>query len=39
MLRIENIKKTFNPSTINEKIALDGVDLVLNDGEFVTVFG
>ena len=39
MLRIENIKKTFNPSTINEKIALDGVDLVLNDGEFVTVIG
>ena len=29
MLRIENIKKTFNPGTINEKIALDGVDLKL----------
>ncbi|MBQ6559352.1 MAG: ABC transporter ATP-binding protein, partial [Erysipelotrichaceae bacterium] len=39
MLRIENIRKTFNPGTVNEKIALDGVDLVLNDGEFVTVIG
>ena len=39
MLRIENIKKTFNPGTINEKIALAGVDLVLEDGEFVTVIG
>ncbi len=39
MLRIENIKKTFNPGTINEKIALNGVDLVLEDGEFVTVIG
>ena len=39
MLRIENIKKTFNPGTINEKIALDGVDLKLADGEFVTVIG
>ena len=39
MLRIENIRKIFNPGTVNEKIALDGVDLVLNDGEFVTVIG
>ena len=39
MLRIENIRKTFNPRTINEKVALNGVDLVLNDGEFVTVIG
>ena len=39
MLRLENIHKTFNPGTINEKIALDGVDLILEDGEFVTVIG
>ncbi len=39
MLRIENIRKTFNPGTVNEKVALDGVDLLLNDGEFVTVIG
>lgn len=39
MLRIENVYKTFNPGTINEKIALDGVNLDLEDGEFVTVIG
>lgn len=39
MLKIVDIHKTFNPNTINEKIALDGVDLVLEDGEFVTVIG
>jgi putative ABC transport system ATP-binding protein len=39
MLRIDNIKKTFNPGTINEKIALDGVSLTLEEGEFVTVIG
>lgn len=39
MLRIEQIRKTFNPGTINEKVALDGVDLTLEEGEFVTVIG
>jgi putative ABC transport system ATP-binding protein len=39
MLRLDNIKKTFNPGTINEKIALDGVNLTLDEGEFVTVIG
>jgi putative ABC transport system ATP-binding protein len=39
MLRIDNIKKTFNPGTINEKVALNGVDLVLEEGDFVTVIG
>ena len=39
MLKLENLRKTFNPGTINEKIALDGVDLLLQDGEFVTVIG
>ena len=38
MLKLENLKKTFNPGTINEKIALDGVDLLLEDGEFVPVY-
>ena len=36
MLKIENIRKVFNPGTINEKVALDGVDLTLEEGEFVT---
>ena len=39
MLRIENIKKTFHAGTINEKVALDGVNLSLQEGDFVTVIG
>ena len=39
MLRIENVYKTFNPGTINEKVALNGVNLTLNKGDFVTVIG
>ena len=39
MLRIENIRKTFNAGTINEKVALNGLSLTLNDGDFVTVIG
>lgn len=39
MLELKNIKKTFNPGTVNEKVALDGLSLTINDGEFVTVIG
>lgn len=39
MLQIKNVHKTFNPGTINEKKALKGIDLVLNEGDFVTVIG
>ena len=39
MLEVKNISKTFNPGTINEKKALRGVSLTLNDGDFVTVIG
>lgn len=39
MLDLINVKKTFNPKTVNEKVALAGVDLHLNDGDFVTVIG
>ena len=39
MLEIRNVCKTFNPGTINEKVALRGVNLTLNDGDFVTVIG
>lgn len=39
MLEIKNVHKTFNPGTINEKKALNGVNLTLNDGDFVTVIG
>lgn len=39
MLEIRNIYKTFNAGTQNEKRALNGVNLTLNDGDFVTVIG
>ena len=39
MLKIENVTKTFNPGTVNEKVALRGLNLTLNEGDFVTVIG
>ena len=39
MLELKNIYKTFNPGTINEKVALNGLNLTLNEGDFVTVIG
>ena len=39
MLEIKEIWKTFNPGTVNEKQALRGVSLTLNDGDFCTVIG
>lgn len=39
MLDIINIHKTFNKGTINEKVALNGVTLHLNEGDFCTIIG
>ncbi len=39
MLKITNLHKTFNPGTVNAKTALDGLNLTLKDGDFVTVIG
>ncbi|HIS52337.1 MAG TPA: ABC transporter ATP-binding protein [Candidatus Onthomonas avicola] len=39
MLDIKNVYKTFNPGTINEKTALQGLNLHLDSGDFVTVIG
>ena len=39
MLQISHISKTFNPGTVNEKKALNGVDLHLDGGDFVTILG
>ena len=39
MLKLNQVHKTFNPGTVNEKHALCGVDLHLKPGEFVTVIG
>ena len=39
MLEIQNVSKTFNAGTVNQKIALNGLNLKLNEGDFVTVIG
>lgn len=39
MLTISHVRKTFNKGTINEKKALQGINLHLNPGDFVTVIG
>ena len=39
MLELKNIYKTFNPGSINEKRALNGINLTLEDGDFVTIIG
>ena len=39
MLEINNVYKIFNPGTINEKRALNGLNLQLEEGDFVTVIG
>ncbi|MCQ2508335.1 MAG: ATP-binding cassette domain-containing protein [Dorea sp.] len=39
MLELKNIWKTFNAGTVNEKVALKGLNLTLEDGDFVTVIG
>lgn len=39
MLELKHVTKVFNPGTVNEKVALKGVSLTLNDGDFVTVIG
>lgn len=39
MLEIKGVYKTFNPGSVNEKHALNGLDIVLNEGDFVTVIG
>ena len=39
MLEQKNLYKTFNAGTVNEKRAIDGLDLTLEDGDFVTIIG
>lgn len=39
MLDLKNISKTFNPGTVNEKVALENVNLHLDDGGFATIVG
>ncbi len=39
MLKLDNISKTFNPGTVNEKTALSGLSLELKKGDFATIVG
>ena len=39
MIEITHVSKTFNKGTINEKRALDNLNLKLNEGDFVTIIG
>jgi putative ABC transport system ATP-binding protein len=39
MLQISNISKTFNPGTVNARLALDNLSLTVNDGDFITIIG
>ena len=39
MLEIKNLRVIFNEGTVNEKIALDNINLKLEDGDFVTIIG
>ncbi len=39
MLQVKGVYKTFNKGTVNEKRALNGVDLTLSEGDFVTIIG
>ena len=39
MLELHGVYKTFNPGTVNEKRALNGLELTLAEGDFVTVIG
>ena len=39
MLDVQNLLKVFHPNTVNQKVALKGVNLHLDEGDFVTVIG
>lgn len=39
MLEVKNLKKTFSPGTVDEKLAINDLSLTMNDGDFITVIG
>lgn len=39
MLKIEGLSKTFGQGSINERLALDNINLSLSEGEFATIIG
>ena len=38
-LEIINVEKTFNPGTVTENYVLKGVNLTVNEGDYITVIG
>lgn len=38
-LEMKHLVKTFNPGTVNEKTALSGLSLTVEDGDFITIVG
>lgn len=39
MLEVRQVTKIFNRGSVDEKVALNGLSLTINDGDFVTVIG
>lgn len=39
MIELKNVKKVFNPGTVNENIAINNLSLKLNEGDFITIIG
>ena len=39
MLKLSHISKTFNPGTVNEKVAIRDLSLHLEKGDFATIIG
>ncbi len=39
MIKLDGIRKTFKAGTVDEKIAINGIDLHIPEGDFVTVIG
>ena len=39
MIEVKNIRKVFNPGTVNEQVAINNLHLILNEGDFITVIG
>ena len=39
MIEVKNIRKVFNPGTVNEQVAINNLHLILNEGDFITIIG
>lgn len=39
MLKIQGLSKVFHPGTVNENVAIRNIDLLVNDGDFITIIG